>query len=87
MCSLAEGAPTDGLTLIVSDQASHSSILDHRAQAFLRRRSLDVLPFLALVDPPPHTPTSAAGAFFSKKLFQVFPQPGSHLFDLNLHLA
>jgi hypothetical protein len=87
ICSLAESAPPDRLTLIVRDQASHGSIFDHRAQPFFCRWPLEVLPFLSWLDPPPHTPTAAAGAFLSKKLFQVFPQAGSHFFYLNFHPA
>src|SRR6202008_4201008 len=86
ICSLAEGTPADGLTLMIRNEAAHGSIFDHRVQPFLRRWTLEVLPFLSWLDPPPHAPAAAAGPLLSKKLFQVFPQPGSHLFDLNLHL-
>src|ERR1700751_4533846 len=87
ICSLAESAPTDGLTLIVRNQASHNAVVDHRTEPFLGLLSFDVLPFLSRLDPPPHTPTAAAGTLLSKKLFQVFPQAGSHFFYLNFHPA
>src|SRR6202007_680887 len=87
ICSLAEGTPADGLILMIGNEAAHGSIFDHRVQPFLRRWTLEALPFFSRLDPPPHAPTAAAGPFLSKKLFQVCPQAGSHLFDLNLHLA
>jgi len=71
--SLTEGAPADWLVLTVGNQPSHGAILDHRPQSLLGRWSFEVLPFLSRLDPPPHTPTAAAGAFLSEKLLQVLP--------------